>query len=50
MLTIYKDLDLEIPENVTVELQSRIVKVKGPRGELVKVWGLDQMSLSLDKL
>ena len=50
MLTIYKDLDLEIPENVTVELQSRILKVKGPRGELVKVCGLDQMSLSLDRL
>lgn len=37
MLTIYKDLDLEIPANVTVELESRIVKVKGPRGELQKV-------------
>mgnify|MGYP002758084112 FL=1 len=36
MLTIYKDLDLEIPANVTVELESRIVKVKGPRRELQK--------------
>ncbi|WFD17931.1 hypothetical protein MCAP1_000142 [Malassezia caprae] len=36
MLTIYKDLDLEIPENVTVQIDSRIITVKGPRGELQK--------------
>lgn len=37
MLTIYKDLDLDIPEGVTVQIDSRIVTVKGPRGELQKV-------------
>jgi len=37
MLTIYKDLDLDIPENVTVQIDSRIITVKGPRGELQKV-------------
>ncbi|WFD33872.1 hypothetical protein MCUN1_000695 [Malassezia cuniculi] len=36
MLSIYKDLDLEIPEGVTVEVNSRLVTVKGPRGELKK--------------
>ncbi|SHO75864.1 Similar to S.cerevisiae protein RPL9A (Ribosomal 60S subunit protein L9A) [Malassezia sympodialis ATCC 42132] len=36
MLTIYKDLDLDIPENVTVQIDSRIITVKGPRGELQK--------------
>ncbi|AYO42905.1 60S ribosomal protein L9 [Malassezia restricta CBS 7877] len=45
MLTIYKDLDLEIPANVTVELESRIVKVKGPRGELQK--NLRHMAMDL---
>lgn len=37
MLQIYKDLDLAIPENVEVKIDSRIVTVKGPRGELTKV-------------
>lgn len=37
MLTIYKDLDLDIPEDVTVQIDSRIITVKGPRGELQKV-------------
>lgn len=37
MLSIYKDLDLEIPEGVTVEVNSRVITVKGPRGELTKV-------------
>ncbi|WFC93561.1 hypothetical protein MBRA1_000181 [Malassezia brasiliensis] len=36
MLTIYKDLDLDIPSDVTVEVNSRLVTVKGPRGELQK--------------
>ncbi|WFC98631.1 hypothetical protein MYAM1_001362 [Malassezia yamatoensis] len=36
MLTIYKDLDLEIPKEVTVEVDARIITVKGPRGELQK--------------
>ncbi|KAL4399935.1 60S ribosomal protein L9B [Malassezia pachydermatis] len=36
MLTIYKDLDLNIPADVTIEISSRVVKVKGPRGELEK--------------
>jgi len=39
MLTIYKDLDLEIPEDVTVQIDSRIITGKGPRGELQKVCG-----------
>ena len=37
MLQIYKGLDLAIPENVEVKIDSRIVTVKGPRGELTKV-------------
>lgn len=37
MLQIYKDLDLAIPENVEVKIDSRVVTVKGPRGELTKV-------------
>ena len=37
MLSIYKDLDLEIPEGVTVEVDARLITVKGPRGELKKV-------------
>ena len=37
MLTIYKDLDLDIPSDVTIEINSRLVTVKGPRGELQKV-------------
>lgn len=37
MLTIYKDLDLEIPKDVTIQINSRVVTVKGPRGELTKV-------------
>lgn len=37
MLTIYKDLDLDIPKDITVQIDARIVTVKGPRGELAKV-------------
>ncbi|KAL1920987.1 60S ribosomal protein uL6 [Calcarisporiella thermophila] len=36
MRDIYKDEELIIPEGVTVEIKSRIVTVKGPRGELKK--------------
>lgn len=36
MLTIYKELDLDIPEGVTIQIDSRVVTVKGPRGELTK--------------
>lgn len=37
MLQIYKDLDLAIPEDVEVAINSREIHVKGPRGELHKV-------------
>lgn len=37
MLQIYKDLDLAIPEDVEVTINSREIHVKGPRGELHKV-------------
>lgn len=37
MLQIYKDLELDIPSDVTVEIHARNAKVKGPRGELEKV-------------
>lgn len=37
MLTVYKDLDIDIPDNVEVKIDSRIIHVKGPRGELTKV-------------
>lgn len=36
MKDIYKDEDFEIPEGVTVNIKSRLVTVKGPRGELTK--------------
>ncbi|KAI9312867.1 ribosomal protein L6, alpha-beta domain-containing protein [Dichotomocladium elegans] len=36
MKDIYKDDELTIPEGVTVSVKSRIVTVKGPRGELTK--------------
>ncbi|KAG2182168.1 hypothetical protein INT43_007095 [Umbelopsis isabellina] len=36
MKDIYKDDELIIPENVEVNIKSRIVTVKGPRGELTK--------------
>ena len=42
MLQLYKDLDLEIPEGVTVELHARQATVKGPRGELTKVSGVGE--------
>jgi len=42
MLQLYKDLDLEIPEGVTVELHARQATVKGPRGELTKVSGMGE--------
>lgn len=41
MLQIYKDLDLAIPEGIEVKIDSRIVTVKGPRGELTKVGIVD---------
>ncbi|KAI9271556.1 ribosomal protein L6, alpha-beta domain-containing protein [Phascolomyces articulosus] len=36
MKDIYKDDELTIPEGVTVDIKSRVVTVKGPRGELTK--------------
>lgn len=36
MKDIYKDEDFEIPEGVAVSIKSRLVTVKGPRGELTK--------------
>lgn len=36
MKDIYKDTELAIPENVTVEVKARIVKVTGPRGSLTR--------------
>ncbi|RUS30359.1 ribosomal protein L6, alpha-beta domain-containing protein [Jimgerdemannia flammicorona] len=33
---IYKDEELTIPEDVEISVKSRIVRVKGPRGELTK--------------
>ncbi|KAG2219816.1 hypothetical protein INT45_001148 [Circinella minor] len=36
MKDINKDETLEIPQGVTVDLKSRIITVKGPRGELTK--------------
>jgi large subunit ribosomal protein L9e len=37
MLQIYKELDLEIPSGIEVKVDSRVISVKGPRGELSKV-------------
>ncbi|KAI9271656.1 ribosomal protein L6, alpha-beta domain-containing protein [Phascolomyces articulosus] len=36
MKDIYKDEELAIPEGVTVNIKSRVITVKGPRGELTK--------------
>ena len=36
MKDIYKDEDFEIPEGVSINVKSRLVTVKGPRGELSK--------------
>ncbi|KAG2171675.1 hypothetical protein INT43_008055 [Umbelopsis isabellina] len=33
---LYKDEALDVPEGVTVNIKSRIINVKGPRGELTK--------------
>lgn len=34
-LTLKKD-SIEIPEEVTLEIKSRVITVKGPKGDLVK--------------
>jgi large subunit ribosomal protein L9e len=39
MKDIYKDEEFDIPEGVSVNVKSRLVTVKGPRGELTKVYG-----------
>ncbi len=36
MKDIYKEEELDIPDGVTVSCRARVVKVKGPKGELVK--------------
>jgi hypothetical protein len=36
MKDIYKDEEFEIPDGVSVTIKSRLVTVKGPRGELTK--------------
>jgi large subunit ribosomal protein L9e len=36
MKDIYKDEEFEIPEGVSLSVKSRLVTVKGPRGELTK--------------
>jgi large subunit ribosomal protein L9e len=36
MRDIYKEEQLDIPEGVSVTVKSRLVTVKGPRGELTK--------------
>jgi large subunit ribosomal protein L9e len=36
MKDIYKDEEFDIPEGVSVSVKSRLVTVKGPRGELTK--------------
>lgn len=48
MLQIYKDVELEIPEGVTVELHARDITVTGPRGVLKKVrihWAGDILAI-----
>lgn len=36
MKDIYKDEEFDIPEGVSVNIKSRLITVKGPRGELTK--------------
>jgi len=45
MREIYKDDELEVPSGVTVDIKSRVITVKGPRGELVKAVKHIQISL-----
>lgn len=48
MLQIYKELDLPVPADVTVNVSSRVFTVKGPRGSLTKVSIPHQNALWLD--
>jgi large subunit ribosomal protein L9e len=36
MKDLYKDEEFDIPEGVSVNVKSRLITVKGPRGELSK--------------
>lgn len=37
MKDIYKDEEIIVPADVTLEIKSRVIKVEGPRGKLTKV-------------
>ena len=42
MLQIYKDLEINVPADVEVSVNSRVFTVKGPRGTLTKVSNLEE--------
>lgn len=48
MKDIYKDEDFEIPDGVSVTVKSRLVTVKGPRGELTK--SLRHINMEIKKI
>ena len=48
MKDIYKEEDFEIPEGVTLSVKSRLVTVKGPRGELTK--SLRHINMEIKKI
>ena len=48
MKDIYKEEDFEIPDGVSLSVKSRLVTVKGPRGELTK--NLRHINMEIKKI
>jgi hypothetical protein len=48
MKDIYKDEEFDIPEGVSVNIKSRLITVKGPRGELTK--SLHHIDMEIKKI
>jgi len=49
MRTIKASRSLAVPAGVTVSINTRVVRVKGPRGVLVRDFGYQQIELILEK-
>ncbi|KAK9760538.1 60S ribosomal protein L9B, partial [Basidiobolus ranarum] len=53
MKDIYKEEELTIPEGVTVDIKSRTIRVKGPRGTLTNDFhhvNMDIQKISAEKI